>query len=294
MGAGAIAGLAFRETSEGEGSVEVKQDGRLQYKWYAPELPKKMDFAGEAVPLNQWEVKERLDKDILVNYYMHGSTLYILKLTSRYFPLIEERLKANGVPDDFKYVCIAESSLQQLTSSAGAVGLWQFMKSTAPQYGLEVNDEVDERYHIRKATDAACVYFKQAHAKFGNWTAAAAAYNCGMGGYNSQATFQGTNNYYNLLLPEETNRYIFRILALKYMVSNAQGLGYIIMPQDAYAPIKTRSVTVSSSIPNLAQFAIDNGSNYKMLKLLNPWLRDRNLTVKPGKTYEIEFPVARQ
>lgn len=290
IGASVIAGLAFNRINETEELVDVKPDGRLQYKWYAPELPKTASFAGEKVPLDRWEVRERFDRDVLTNYYMHGSLLYILKLTTRYFPEIEDRLQANGVPDDFKYLCVAESSLQHLTSSAGAQSLWQFLGGTATQYGLQVDGEVDERYNVSKATDAACRYFNAAYAKFGNWTAAAASYNCGMGGYSSQATYQQSTNYYDLLLPEETNRYVFRILALKYLISNAVKYGYIIQPQDAYRPFKARTVIVTETIPDLAEYARESGTSYKIVKILNPWLRGRSLTVRGGRSYELKLP----
>jgi hypothetical protein len=289
-GAAILATFAFDAPNPGDETISIKPDGRLQYKWYAPELPKAITFAGEPVPLDRWEVRERLDRDVLINYYSHGSLLYILKLSSRYFPMIEEHLKANGIPDDFKYLCVAESSLQHLTSSAGAQSFWQFLGATATQYGLQVDGEVDERYDVAKATDAACKYFRAAYEKFGSWTAAAASYNCGMGGYNSQVTFQGSANYYDLLLPEETNRYIFRIIALKYLISGASKLGYIIQPQDAYKPYRTRSITVTESIPNLSEWAQAQGSSYKMVKTMNPWLRMRSLTVKGGKSYEVAIP----
>ncbi|HEY1031948.1 MAG TPA: lytic transglycosylase domain-containing protein [Flavipsychrobacter sp.] len=291
----AVAGFAFRESDKNEGTVEVKENSKLQYKWYQVDMPKAMSFAGERVPLERWDVRERLDRELNINYYMHGSTLYVLKLTTRYFPMIEEILKENGVPDDFKYLCVAESSLQpSATSAVGAASFWQFMKDTGPQYGLEIRDEVDERYHARKATQAACTYLKAAYAKFGTWTAAAASYNCGMGGYNSHSTFQGFSNYYDIALPEETNRYVFRILALKHLLSNPAFYGYILEGEEKYRPIKTRTVTVTSTISDLAAFAKENGSTYKMLKLQNPWLRARTLTVKPGKSYEIEFPLDKQ
>jgi len=289
-GAGLIAAFAFNKSDPNDDLVSVKGDGRLQYKWFAPELPKSISFASEPAPLDRWEVKERLDRDVLVNYYSHGSLIYILKLSSRYFPQIEARLAANGVPDDFKYLCVAESSLQHLSSPAGAQSFWQFLSATATQYGLQVDAEVDERYDIDKATDAACKYFKAAHDKFGSWTAAAASYNCGTGGFNSQATFQGSTNYYDLLLPEETNRYVFRILALKYLISNASKMGYIIQSQDAYRPFKTQSIPVTESIPNLSDWAKEKGSSYKILKILNPWLRGRTLTIHEGKTYNIALP----
>lgn len=290
-GAAFIGGMAFKNVMAPDEMTELKPDGRLQYKWYAPELPRSLSFAGEKVPMDQWEVREGFDREFLTNYYMHGSTLYILKLTTRYFPMIEARLKANGIPDDFKYLCIAESSLQNQTSRAGAVGFWQFMPGTAPSYGLEINDEIDERYNVAKATDAACTYFQQAYAKFGSWTAAAASYNCGMGGYNNQATYQQTTDYYNLQLPDETMRYVYRILALKYLVGGAKTMGYILQSQDEYRPLRTRKVTLTESIPSLAQYALDNGTSYRMLKLLNPWLRARTLTVKAGKSYELQLPL---
>jgi membrane-bound lytic murein transglycosylase D len=289
IGGSIIAGIAFRPGSDKEGSVIV-ENNRLLYKWYPTQVPKSLSFAGEQVPLNRWEVKERLDRELLVNYYMHGSTLYILKLAGRVFPTIERQLKANGLSDDFKYLCVAESSLQNPTSPAGAVGYWQFMKETGLRYGLEITDEVDERYHLEKSTNAACRYLKEAYAKFGNWTAAAASYNCGMGGFSKHSSFQMSGNYYDLLLPEETNRYIFRILALKTILGHAEKYGYIVEGDDQYKPVATRKVTVSESIGNLAEFAQQQGSSYKMLKLLNPWLRDRKLTIKPGKTYVLELP----
>lgn len=289
--AAVITGFAFRESDKNEGTVEVKEDGRLQYKWYTPEIPRSITFAGEKVPLERWDVREQLEREVMYNYYAQYSTLYILRLSTRFFPIIEQRLKANGVPDDFKYLCVAESALRNQTSSAGAVGYWQFMKDTGPRYGLEISDEVDERYHIAKATDAACAYLKEARGKFGTWTAAAASYNCGMGGYNKFSSFQQTGNYYDLLLPEETMRYIFRIIAFKYLIGEANKVGYIVQSHDAYKPHKTKIVTVDATIPDLAQYAIDNGTTYRMLKTHNPWLRDKKLTVRPGKTYEIELPM---
>lgn len=260
-------------------------------EWRAPVLPQQLSFAGEEVPLNRWEVKERLDRELLINSYSHANILYLLKLSNRYFPVISERLKANGVPDDFKYLCIAESNLQGgAVSRAGAVGFWQFMNATAPGFGLETNATVDERMDIAKSTDAACRYLKQAYAKFGNWTAAAASYNCGQGGYNGQASFQRTMNYYDLYLPEETNRYIFRILAFKHILENADDLGFNVTEEEKYTEIPYRTVTVTSPIANLADFAIQNGTSYKILRLLNPWLRGRSLAVRSGKSYVIKLP----
>jgi len=291
IGAVLVIGVASRKIDPGTTPVEMSAEGRPMYKWHAPSLPTSLDFCGESVPLDKWEIREKLDREVLVNSYLHGSQLFILKLSGRYFPIIEERLKANGMPDDLKYVCVAESALQQNAWSAvGAASFWQFMKDTGPRYGLEINEEVDERFHVVKATDAACKYFKEAYAKFGSWTSAAASYNCGMGGFNKQAEFQESNNYYDLIFPEETNRYVFRILALKHLLTNAKRYGMIIENHEAYKPLQYRTVTVTASIPNLTTFAKENNSTYKMLKIYNPWLRAHKLTVKPGKTYEIQFP----
>jgi len=294
--AGIIIIVLFAFTDKGvKGEKESKflpgqQIPLAEHNWYAPELPQKMQFAGEDVPLERWEIREQLDREILYNYYWQNNILYIMKLASRYFPMIEERLRANNIPDDFKYLCVAESNLLNATSRAGAVGFWQFMKGTAPAYNIEVSNTVDERYNVLKSTDAACAYLKQAYRKFGSWTAAAASYNCGMGGFNSHSTFQGTRNYYDLLLPEETQRYIFRILAFKHLMSNAGSLGFQLGEKELYQPVKTRTVSVTNSIKDLSAFARQQGTNYKMLKLLNPWLRERSLVVKPGKTYVIMIP----
>lgn len=268
-----------------------KHDTAVANEWRAPALPQQLSFAGEAVPLDRWDVKERLDRELLINCYNPANILYLLKLSNRYFPVISERLKAAGVPDDFKYLCIAESNLQGgAVSRSGAVGFWQFMDYTAPGFGLEANANVDERMDVARSTDAACKYLKQAYGKFGNWTAAAASYNCGQGGYNGQASFQRTVNYYDLQLPEETNRYIFRILAFKHILENAEELGFKMSDAEKYGEIPYRTVTVTASIPNLVDFAVENGTTYKILRLLNPWLKGRTLPVSGGKSYVIKLP----
>jgi hypothetical protein len=276
--------LAFKEGAEKE-----KEDAATD-AYPIPKLPAQISFANEKVPLERREIQEKFDRELIYNFYAQGHMIYLLKLSKKYFPLIEARLKEQGVPDDFKYLCVAESNLQTLTSKVGAQGYWQFMSSTAPGYNLEVSTDVDERNHLLQSTDAACKYLKQAYAKFGNWTAAAASYNCGMGGYNAQATFQKTMNYYDLLLPEETNKYIFRILSFKHIMSNADQLGFKFSRDDLYKEHDNRTVKVSSTIPNLADWALQNGTTYKMVKLLNPWLRSRALTVKPGKSYAVILP----
>lgn len=290
---GVISGFAFREYDKEEEPVTVKNNRKLQYKWYVPDLPQAISFAGEAVPLNRWDVREMFQHELINNDYRHGNTLQILLQSTRYFPLIEQRLKANGVPDDFKYLCVAESSLTHARSSVGARGFWQFMDGTAPRYGLEVTNQVDERYHVEKATDAACRYLKEAYAKFGSWTAAAASYNCGMAGYAKFSEAQYQDNYYDVLLPEETMKYIFRILAFKHIMSNPEESGFYIQQQEAYKPVAVRKVTVTQSIPDLAAYAKSNGTNYRMLKTLNPWLRDKSLTVTGSKSYVIDLPSGR-
>lgn len=257
----------------------------------APSIPDSFVLFNEKVPLEIWDVRERFDREVLINTYLQGTSLYILKLYTRWIPVIEERLKANNVPDDFKFLCIAESALQNAISKAGATGFWQFMRSVAPGYGLEVNTEVDERYNVEKATDAACKYLKDAYQRFNSWTAAAASYNCGMGGYSQAAAAQGIEDYYKLLLPEETMRYIFRVMALKYILENPEQSGFFISAEQQYSPLNVRKITTSEPIPDLVKFAADNGTDYKTLKLLNPWLRSNKLTNRHRKSYTLLLPV---
>lgn len=278
----------------GQRPVERQDNARKMpagNRWVLPKVPSNVSFAGERVPLDRWEVYERLDREILTNSYFHTSTFYILKLQTRYFPIIEKILKENGVPDDFKYLCVAESSLQNLRSPAGAEGMWQFLAATARSYGLEVNSAIDERYHLEKATRAACRYLKDAKAKFGSWTAAAASYNCGMGGYNNFSSYQGSKYYYDLHLPEETNRYIFRILALKLIMENPSHYGFNIAEEDRYKPFKTKKVAVNTTISDLAKWAEAQGSSYKMVRLVNPWITGKTVPNKSRKTYYIEVPL---
>ncbi len=261
-------------------------------KNYAIKLPETLTFAGEEVPLSDFEVKERLDRELLVNTYWHSNTLQNLKLAHRYFPVIEPVLKANGIPDDFKYIALAESGLRNVVSPAGAEGIWQFLAETARHYGLTVNGEVDERYDVEKATEAATKYFRDAYALFNNWTLAAASYNAGMGGITNSLDYQQVDSYYNLYLNNETSRYIFRILAFKVIYENTERYGFLLDEEDLYAPLSYRTVTVESSISNLAAFAAEQQTNYKMLKVYNPWLRKSTLTVKQGESYRLRLPVA--
>lgn len=251
---------------------------------------KNVDFCGERVPVEIMDVRERLDRELVVNKNLHSATSLIIKRANKYFPEIEPILKRHGIPNDFKYLCVIESALTNATSSAGAKGFWQFMPQTAKEYNLEVSSTVDERYDVIKATEATCVYLKRAHAKFGNWTLVAAAYNRGMAGVDRQLTAQGVNDYYDLYLNEETSRYVFRILALKEIMTNADKYGYVFSKDELYQPVKTKKITVSTNINDLQTWALEQGINYKLLKWHNPWLIDTSLVVSSNKTYDIQIP----
>lgn len=255
-----------------------------------PDVPKTYSLFGEKMPLDNFDVRERFDKELLMNTFMQGSTSLIIKFMGRYMPMIEKKLKENGVPDDFKYLCIAESALRNQTSKAGAVGFWQFMKGTAPSFGLYIDNEVDERYDPIKSTDAACTYLKQAYNKFGNWTAAAASYNCGMGGLNGAASREGTNDFYKLFLPDETMAYIYRIAALKYILDNHQAFGFKLKEDDIYKPLRTKSMVVNYGLGDLYAFAKSKGTDYKTIRVLNPWLRSSTFSNSKGRTYTILLP----
>ena len=252
----------------------------------------KMDFAGEEVPTFMADVQERLDKEMITNMNYHTNTTLVIKRANKVFPVIEPILAKYGVPDDFKYLAVIESSLVNAVSPAGARGVWQFMPATAKEKGMEVSDEVDERYHLEKSTEAACKYLLSAKEKFGSWTLAAASYNGGMNGITKKMEEQGVDNYYDLLLTEETSRYVFRILALKEIMSKSERYGFKIPNEALYYPIPTKKIMIDTTITDLAKFAKTQGVNYKILKIHNPWLRDKKLTVTTGKKYEIEIPTS--
>jgi hypothetical protein len=253
-------------------------------------FPESIDFAGENTPLNIADVKERFDRELLVNANLDASTLLIIKRANRAFPIIEPILKKYNIPDDFKYLAVIESSLVNAVSPAGARGVWQFMPETAKEKGLEVNESVDERYHLEKSTEAACKYLSDAKNKFGNWTMAAASYNGGITGVNRQIESQKVTGYYDLLLTEETSRYVFRILALKEIMRNPKLYGFELTNVALYKNIPTRKIEIDSTIIDLAGFAIAQGINYKILKIHNPWLRDKKLLNASGKKYILEIP----
>ncbi len=276
-----IGSLFYQFTSNGTNSVDIRNHAYL---------PNNMEFCNERVPVELIDVKERLDRELTININLHSATSLIIKRANRYFPDIEPILKRNGIPDDFKYLCVIESSLTNATSSAGAKGFWQFMPETAKEYKLEVSSTVDERYDVIKATEAACVYLKRAYAKFGNWTLVAAAYNRGMAGIDRQIQAQGVSDYYDMFLNEETSRYVFRILALKEIMKDPDKYGYVFPKDVLYRPIKTKKININTNIDNLQTWALEQGINFKILKLHNPWLIDTSLIVPLGKTYEIEIP----
>jgi len=282
--------LFTASTFEGKEDEKYHENFENSYNIFALTLPKTLDFAGEEIPMNLLDVREKMDRELLVNTYWQSQTLLLLKRSHRWFPLIEKILKEEGVPEDFKYLALMESGLTQIVSPAGATGFWQLMKDAARERGLEVNNDVDERYHIEKSTYAACAYLKEAKEKFGSWTLAAASYNMGMAGINSQLERQKATNYYDLVLNEETSRYIFRILAAKTIMSDPKSFGFNFREEDLYGSLKFKEIEVDSTIPNLADFAFQQGINYKTLKFLNPWMRDNHLPNSSRKKYLIKIP----
>ena len=236
------------------------------------ELPETMTFCGEEVPLDLFFVRERLERELMVNSYRHSATILQLKRTTRWFPVMEPIMEQYGLPEDFKYLAMIESELTNAVSPSKAVGFWQFLEGTGKEYGLEINKQVDMRYNVEKETVAACKYLKDSYRKFGSWISAAAAFNCGNGRITKTMEEQRVDSYFDMLLPEETQRYVYRILALKLITD------------------ETKTVTVVQSIPDLVDFAYRQGTNYKMLKYFNPWLRSTSLTVSPGNSYEIKIP----
>ncbi|NHF59400.1 lytic transglycosylase domain-containing protein [Flavobacteriaceae bacterium TP-CH-4] len=260
------------------------------YQITAIDIPENLNFAGESVPLEDPEVMERVDREFLVNTYWQSNAVLLMKRANKYFPVIEPILAKNGVPDDFKYLAVAESGLQNVVSPAGATGFWQIMKTTGKEYGLEVNSNVDERYHLEKATEVACRYLKKSKERFGTWTLAAASYNAGPGSIDKFMGIQKAENYYDLLLGEETGRYVFRIMAIKEILSSPEKYGFRIDEEDMYQAVPTFKVEVNEPILSFADFAKQYEINYKVLKRHNPWLRQPHLNNASRKKYTIEIP----
>ena len=275
-----------KESVECETQTINSVSGNISYK-----LPDEFYFAGERMPLENFDTRESLDREIQLTSYRHSSTILILKRANRYLPVIEKILRENNIPDDFKYLVAAESEFANVISPVGATGFWQIMAATGREQGLEINNNVDERYDLEKATRFACNYFKQSYEKYGNWTLTAASYNSGRARIDEQIRVQKQNSYYDLLFVEETARFVFRVAAYKLIMSDPAAYGFNIPDDDLYPELKYYEVKVDAAIRDLADFAESYGTNYKILKYLNPWLRQANFTPRPGKSYMIKIPV---
>ena len=257
------------------------------------DVPSSITFCGKNIDLTRYDRYERMDRELLAFTYMHSTSIQMIKKANRYFPIVEPILKANGIPDDFKYLMVIESNLNpNARSSAGAAGLWQFMQTTGREYGLEVNKNIDERYHVEKATEAACKYLKDAYDKYQDWIAVAASYNAGQARISSQFEKQQVNDMLDLFLVEETARYVYRIIAAKIMFSNPSAFGFRLRTKDLYMPIPYKEVTVNTGISNLAEWAKKQGITYALLKNMNPWLRDNFLQNVSKRTYTLKIPTA--
>jgi len=270
--------------------VQLPGTNEQYYKIVSVPLPDTLSIFGEEIPLDIFYVKEALDRELSVNTYWHSSTLQLIKKSYRWFPLFDSILNENNIPSDFKYLAVIESGLSNVVSPANAIGFWQFLKGTAKEYNLEVNKEVDERYNVEKSTEAACQYFNNSYDKFGNWTMVAAAYNAGNRGITKQLKRQKARSYYDLLLSDETSRYVYRIAAIKLIFENPELYGFYIENKDIYLPIATHNIVVKNNIDDLADFAKQNEISYKLLKYFNPWLRQNYLKNKKKKTYTIKIP----
>lgn len=260
------------------------------YHIYAPEVPDKMDFAGEKVPLDRFYVRESLDREIMAGTFMHSSTIMMFKRACRWFPVIEPILKENNIPDDFKFLALAESNFGNVVSPSGAEGFWQFLKTTGPKFGLEISEEVDERYNVEKSTEAACRYFRSAFQEYKNWTLVAASFNRGIDGIGKAVENQHISDYYDLSLVDETARYVYRILAMKQIYNHPSKYGFYLRRTDFYPPLSTYTITLDTSISDLPAFALKMNINYRVLREFNPWLRRYSLTNKTAKKYTLILP----
>ncbi|MEM9680968.1 MAG: lytic transglycosylase domain-containing protein [Bacteroidota bacterium] len=292
IGLVSVSGLFIFAVQKAPSDESIKKESKIvnDYNVYALEVPDYLEFAEESMPLENPDIYERMDRELLVNTYWQSNGLLMFKRSQKYFPIIEPILKKNDIPDDFKYLAIAESGLTNAVSPAGARGFWQIMRDTGRENGLEINDNVDERYHLEKATEVACNYLLDAKKRFGSWTLSAAAYNAGNAGISKQLTKQDVNDYYDLLLGEETGRYVFRIVALKEILSHPSKYGFNFKTEDLYKRVPTYEVSVDTAVTDFAQFAKQFGINYKILKIHNPWLREKHLNNKSRKLYQIEIP----
>jgi len=261
-----------------------------KYNIFAINRPNNLAFCSEEIDIKSEDIWERMDKELLKNIYWQSNTMLYIKRANKYFPIIEPILKANSIPNDFKYLAVIESGLENVVSPSKAAGFWQILKGTAKEYGLEVNHDIDERYNLEKSTRVACDYLKEAYEKFGSWTMAAASYNKGQNGISKLIEAQGSNNYYNLYLNTETSRYIFRILAVKEILENPKKYGFIFREKDLYSMPQYKIIEIDTTIERLSQFAKQQGTNYKLLKQLNPWLRQESLPDKSRRKYNLKIP----
>lgn len=259
-----------------------------------PDIPKSMKFCGQTVDLDRIDMAERMDRELTSLVYTHGNTLLTIKRANRYFPVMAPILKANGVPQDLLYLACVESYLSpRAYSGAKAAGIWQFIPSTAQQYGLEVNDEVDERYHLEKSTAAAARYLKNAYEAYGDWASAMASYNGGRGRISGELEKQMVPSAFDLYLTEETSRYVFRIMAMKAIMEQPAAFGFNIKSNQLYQPIEFDEVEVSGPVESWPQWAKDHGITFAQLRDENPWIRAKSLTNKNGKTYSVKVPRAK-
>ncbi|WP_310994143.1 lytic transglycosylase domain-containing protein [Aequorivita marina] len=286
----AVSAISINAVQDTQTDEHLEKKLVNDYNVYALPIPDQLEFAGEPVPLYNPDIRERIDRELLVNAYWQSNGLLLFKRANKYFPQIEPLLKKYGLPDDFKYLAVAESALEYKSSPAGASGIWHFMKGTGKEYGLEINSYVDERYNLEKATMVAAEYLKKSKAKFGSWTMAAASYNAGVAGMNRQIKRQKQSDYYDLLLNSETSRYVFRIIAIKEILTHPERYGFNFRPKDLYANIPTFKVMVDTPVDDWAEWVKQYGINYKILKIHNPWLRDTYLKNASGKEYFIEIP----
>ena len=279
--------LNSKITTAGETSDEDFPQG---YKITSPKIPTYLELAGEIIPIDNFEVYERMEREFISNTYFHSATILALKRVTRWFPVIEPILKRNNIPDDFKYLCVAESNLDNVISPAGATGFWQFMKPAGEKYGLEINSLVDERYNVEKSTEAACKYLKDSYDMFGNWILSAASYNMGQDGVKLQMERQQAKNYFNLVLNSETSRFVARIVSLKYILQNPEAYGFDIKADEKYKPLEFYEIKLDSSVSDFPDYAKNLGINYFILKMYNPWLRDNYLSNKSKQVYMIKLP----
>ena len=294
LGAGSLVLLAFVSIGASEQASVKLEFNRVDSlpQWVTPpRIVEDLEFAGSPLPLERVGVRERMEKELLIGTFRHSSSLLTLKRSGRWFPLIEPILVDSGIPVDFKYLSVIESGLANAVSPSDARGFWQFMEPAAKEFGLRVDRDVDERYHVEKATRAACAYLNEAHRRYGDWILAAASYNMGMSGLSRRLEKQRGDSYWDLMLNEETARYIYRLYATKQVMESPESHGFILAAGDWYAPIPGRDTVLVDTVDDLADFAGDAGVSYNALKTLNPWLRSERLPIQDNQYYVVRLPL---